>query len=80
MPSLKIRYFAVFREQSGMGSEVIDSAAATPEELYAELRERNGFSLDPKLVRVAVNGTYVPMDSPLAAGDEVVLIPPVAGG
>jgi molybdopterin converting factor subunit 1 len=31
-------------------------------------------------IRVAVNGTYAPDDAAVAAGDEIALIPPVAGG
>ncbi|MCA9623638.1 MAG: MoaD/ThiS family protein [Myxococcales bacterium] len=31
-------------------------------------------------IRLAVNGSYVPEDEPVHDGDEVALIPPVAGG
>lgn len=31
-------------------------------------------------IRVAVNGTYAAPGDPVASGDEVALIPPVAGG
>ena len=31
-------------------------------------------------IRLAVNGSYVQDDAPVSAGDEVALIPPVAGG
>lgn len=31
-------------------------------------------------IRLAVNGTYVDDTEPVKAGDEVALIPPVAGG
>ena len=31
-------------------------------------------------IRVAVNGTYAAPEDPVAYGDEVALIPPVAGG
>ncbi len=31
-------------------------------------------------LRVAVNGTYATESTPVMAGDEVALIPPVAGG
>lgn len=33
-----------------------------------------------RCMRVAVNCKYVPHDTPLTAGDEIALIPPVAGG
>ena len=31
-------------------------------------------------LRIAVNGTYADLAHPVASGDEVALIPPVAGG
>jgi len=33
-----------------------------------------------RALRVAVNGTYASASDPVRAGDEVALIPPVAGG
>lgn len=33
-----------------------------------------------KALRLAVNGSYVAWADPIAGGDEVALIPPVAGG
>ncbi len=33
-----------------------------------------------KALRMAVNGSYVAWSDPVCAGDEVALIPPVAGG
>ena len=47
-------------------------------DLYAELRPRLG--LDPSMVRAAVNGEFADDGHPLADGDEVVFVPPVAGG
>lgn len=77
---IKIQYFAVLREQRGLAEETIATEAATPGELYAQLRVRHGFTLAPEMVRAAVNGGFAPMDRQLAAGDTVVFIPPVAGG
>ncbi|MBI3886744.1 MAG: MoaD/ThiS family protein [Opitutae bacterium] len=77
---LKVQYFAVFREQRGLGEESLASAATTPAALYAELQARHRFTLAPEMVRAAVNGAFAPLDRPLASGDTVVFIPPVAGG
>ena len=77
---LKVQYFAVFREQRGLGEESLVIAVATPGELYAQLRARHGFTLAPEMVRAAVNGSFAPMTRELASGDTVVFIPPVAGG
>jgi molybdopterin synthase sulfur carrier subunit len=73
---IKVRYFAVFREQRGRSVDEIETKAQTPEALYREL----GLSLEERLVRAAVNGEFVKMSHQLKDGDEVVFIPPVAGG
>lgn len=73
---LKLRYFAVFREARGRSTEEIDSTAQTPLDLYCEL----ALPLPPAIVRAAVNGAFVDMGAELRDGDEVVFIPPVAGG
>lgn len=77
---VKVCYFAVLREQRGLSREEVEANAATPGALYSELRTRHAFSLEPGLVRAAVNGEFVEMDARLEDGDEVVFIPPVAGG
>lgn len=77
---LRIEYFALLREQRGQTEETLETMAATPDALYAELRGRYGFTLPGDRVRAAVNGAFVPGDAALQAGDTVVFIPPVAGG
>lgn len=73
---IKVRYFAVFREARGKSVEEVETSASSPETLYREL----GLPLEERLVRAAVNGEFVEMSSTLTEGDEVVFIPPVAGG
>jgi molybdopterin-guanine dinucleotide biosynthesis protein A len=77
---LKIQYFALMREQSGRSEETVETIAATPADLYAELRARYGFTLPREQLKVAVNSEFAPWSQRLAAGDAVVFIPPVAGG
>jgi len=77
---LKVQYFALLREQAGRSEETLDSSAATPADLYLELRTRHGFTLPRELLKVAVNGEFADWTHPLVAGDSVVFIPPVAGG
>ena len=45
-----------------------------------ELQQRHPFSLQPEMLRVAINEEFGDWAQPLAAGDSVVFIPPVAGG
>jgi molybdopterin synthase sulfur carrier subunit len=78
--SIRIRFFAVLREQAGCSAVEVATVAATPDELYRELQASHGLTFRADLLRVAVNERYVPMNTPLQAGDQVVFIPPVAGG
>jgi molybdopterin-guanine dinucleotide biosynthesis protein A len=77
---LNVRYFAVLREQAGRSAEELETQATTPRELYEELRHRRGLTLAPEFLRVAVNDEFGDWRSPLANGDTVVFLPPVAGG
>lgn len=75
-----MRYFAILREQRGLGAERVSTGAATARALYDELRGRHGFSLPAGRVRVAINGDFTGWDAPVREGDELVFMPPIAGG
>jgi molybdopterin-guanine dinucleotide biosynthesis protein A len=77
---INIQYYALLREQAGRSSEMLVTTAATPRELYEQLRQRYPFSLAPEMLRVAVNSEFSDWGQRLNAGDSVVFIPPVAGG
>ena len=80
MPNISIEYFAILREQRGVSREKLQTDAVTPADLYQGLRAQYGFTLPGDRVRAAVNGAFVESAEPLRDGDEVVFIPPVAGG
>jgi len=75
-----VEYFAVLREQRAVASETVATSARTARDLYEELRQRHGFALEARGLRVAVNGDFAPWERELADGDRLVFIPPVAGG
>jgi molybdopterin converting factor subunit 1 len=77
---VKVRYFALLREESGASSENIDTGAADAAALFAELKSRYKFSLDTSHLKVAVNNNFVDWHTSLKDGDEIVFVPPVAGG
>lgn len=80
MKTITLQYFAVLREQAGCSEERLTTTAATPAELYDEVRARHGFTLPLAMLRVAVNEEFREWSTPLVANDRVVFIPPVAGG
>ena len=80
MMTVTLQYFAVLREQAGCSQEQVQTAAATPAELYEQACARHGFTLPRSMLRVAINDEFREWTSPLQANDRVVFIPPVAGG
>ena len=75
-----IQYFAILRDQAARSDEALRTDARTPRELYEQLQQRYGFTLPADMLRVAVNTEFGDWAQPLADGDAVVFIPPVAGG
>jgi molybdopterin converting factor subunit 1 len=78
--TVHVEYFAILREQRGAAREELATGAATPAELYEELRRRHRFSLAGDRVRIAINDEFAEPGAVLRSGDRVVFIPPVAGG
>jgi molybdopterin converting factor subunit 1 len=79
---LRVLYFGIVRERLGVGDESIACRdGATVGDLLAELAaSRDILALGAGSLRVAVNREYVDSAHVLADGDEVAIIPPVAGG
>ena len=77
---VKIHYYALLREQTGRSEEMLETMAGTPADLYDELLPRYGFTLSRQQLRVAVNSEFCDWTRKLVTGDDVVFIPPVAGG
>jgi molybdopterin synthase sulfur carrier subunit len=79
-----VKYFASIREAVGRGSETIETDAQTCGALREELAARGAAYAQAlargKAVRVAVDQTMSPEDTPLREGLEVAFFPPVTGG
>ena len=80
MIKIIVQYFAILREQRGLNKEEVLSNAKTAVELYAELRQKHNFSLNTDILKVAINDEFCDWTTTLKSGDQVVFIPPVAGG
>jgi molybdopterin converting factor small subunit len=79
MPAVSVQYFAILRECAGRDREQLQTSAASAGALFEELAARYRFPRLPRL-KVAINDEFRDWDAPLADGDRVVFIPPVAGG
>jgi molybdopterin converting factor small subunit len=78
--TLRMQYFAAFREAAGRSGEELRSAAPTAADLYDEIALRHGFSFDRSILRVVLNDTIVPWTAEVRDGDTVVFLAPFAGG
>ena len=78
--NIKLVYYAVLKDERGCREEVYRTEAKTALELYCELRKKFKFSLAEDRLKVAINGMFKGWDALLENNDEVVFIPPVAGG
>ena len=77
---IKVLYFAQLGEEAAKAEELLDTTADTLAAVYAQLRERYGFSLAQNHLRVARNQAFADWQDGLAEGDEIAFIPPVSGG
>lgn len=79
---IRLLLFALYRDLTGIGEMEIDvlpgsSAAAA----LATLRAQDARFLSlPERPVIAVNREYATLDAALSDGDELALLPPVAGG
>lgn len=79
---IHMRYFASLREIVGMQEEMLSVPEGTSVTRARVLLLERYPRLQNALARAvcAVNRQYVPLDTLLQEGDEVVFIPPVGGG
>ena len=83
---IRLVYLARLRDALGTSTESVDLPrdVATVRGLLAWLSQRGGawtHELAPgRAVRIAVNHDIAQNDTPIRAGDEVALFPPVTGG
>ena len=79
--TVTVVYYALLRDRAGRQQEALPVAGGTTTgALYHQLRDRYGFELAEQRLQVAVNAEFVGWEHELQPGDEVVFIPPVAGG
>ena len=76
----KIRYFALFREQTNCESETVEWSGGSAADLFQLMAERHSALKTEAAALVAVNDEMTGWETGLNEGDEVLFFPPVAGG
>lgn len=77
---VRVRYFALFREQAGCTSEIIDWSGGTAAELFQKMSAEHPSLQSQAAALVAINDEMSGWDTPVKEDDEVLFFPPVAGG
>jgi len=80
MKKINLKYFAAFRDETNTTHESILTTASDVESLYEELNTRYTFTVKKSDTKIAINQSYANFKAHIKDGDEVVFIPPVAGG
>lgn len=80
MKTLNVKWFAAYREATGVAEESVRSAAPTAADLFAEMTGRHGALGQYRRAMVAINDEMKSWEAKLSDGDEVLFFPPVAGG
>ena len=80
MKEFTVRWFAAYRDATGVEQELVTSTAASPAELFAEMTETHASLGQYSRALVAINDDMARWDTPLAGGEIVLFFPPVAGG
>jgi MoaE-MoaD fusion protein len=77
-----LRLFAMLRERAGDSIELDLPDGATADDALAAAAAHPALAelIERMPLRVAVNREYAQGSQPLRGGDEIALIPPVAGG
>lgn len=78
---VKVKYYASLREKANLGMEVLEiDNKISLQNLYVSLAKKYQFPYELYEIKFAVNNEYVDDQFVLKENDELVFIPPVAGG
>jgi MoaE-MoaD fusion protein len=81
--TVSVRLFAILRERAGRDSVEIElPEGATVDDAFERLAATPGLAelVGRMPLRMAVNREYAGAGAPIAAGDELAVIPPISGG
>ena len=79
---IRVLFFARYAEMVGRSDATLDVAlpATVGDVVRRVRRELPGGTALPETPLAALNAAHVGLDAPVADGDEVALLPPIAGG
>lgn len=80
MKEFTVKWFAAYRDATGLDQETVQSSANSPAELFAEMTQAHPDLHQYTRALVAVDDEMTPWDADLQGGEQVLFFPPVGGG
>ncbi|MFN8572501.1 MAG: MoaD/ThiS family protein [Gemmatimonadaceae bacterium] len=79
--TIRVLLFASYADALGASEMPLQfDAGSKVRDVLTRVRAMPGAAMLPSSPLMAVNASYAPLDFALSEGDEVAIIPPVAGG
>ncbi|MGB0991472.1 MAG: NTP transferase domain-containing protein [Akkermansiaceae bacterium] len=78
--TIVLSYYAQLREITGKSDEPWSTDCVSPAGVFEEIRAKYQLPIKRKGMMVAVDGDFTDWSHPISDGEEIVFIPPVAGG
>ena len=80
MKQFTVKWFAAYRDATGVAQELVTSTARSPAELFAQMTEQHTELGQYSRALVAINDQMASWDTALNGDEQVLFFPPVAGG
>jgi len=80
MKQFTVKWFAAYRDATGVDEEQVQSAANSPAELFADMTKKHADLARYSRALVAINDEMAVWDADLQGGEQILFFPPVAGG
>ena len=80
MKQFTVKWFAAYRDATGLEQELVHSSAGSPAELFAEMTRQHPDLGQYSRALVAINDQMASWDTALSGDEQVLFFPPVGGG
>jgi molybdopterin converting factor small subunit len=80
MKQFTVKWFAAYRDATGVEQEQVQSTAGSPAELFAHMTERHADLGQYSRALVAINDQMASWEATLKGDEQVLFFPPVGGG
>lgn len=80
MKEFTVKWFAAYREATGLNQEQVQSTAKSPAELFVQMTQQHTDLGQYSRALVAIDDQMASWDTALEGGEKILFFPPVAGG